>query len=101
MAERAQARSPATAAEPEPCWFYPSSRASPAPGPEAEAFLQRLDEEDRRIIVLVHGLSLDLGSVSRALRLDPSIVSWRVRHALQHGSNGSDPAAIERGLAAL
>jgi hypothetical protein len=100
VAERAQARSPAPA-EPEPCWFYPSSRAAPSPATEAEDFLRRLDEEDRHLIVLVHGLSLDLGSASRALRLDPSIVSWRVRHALQRGAHGGDPAALERGVAAL
>ncbi len=82
----------------EPCWLFPGRRNERASDAASAAFLKQLSEEDSRIVLLVHGFGLDLGSVAFALRLDPSIVSWRLRRSILSAPADVGPAALERGL---
>jgi hypothetical protein len=82
----------------EPRGIFPGRPEEAAPDVVAAAFLARLDSADRAILVLVLGLGLDLGTVASALRLDPSIVSWRLRRSLLNGVPGQDAGVLERGV---
>ncbi|HEX5011101.1 MAG TPA: hypothetical protein VFY71_11945, partial [Planctomycetota bacterium] len=81
----------------EPSWAFPEAAAPDRAG--AERALAELDDEDRRALVLSHGFALPLGDVAYAMRLDASVVSWRLRRAFM--LDGSSPAAVERGVATV
>ncbi|MHC4845427.1 MAG: hypothetical protein ACYTCU_04605 [Planctomycetota bacterium] len=85
----------------EPSWIFPGSARARVPGEEAATFLESLEDEDRDLFVLSHGLGLDLGTVAYATHLDTSIVSWRLRRALMASEIAGEPGELERGVAAL
>jgi hypothetical protein len=82
----------------EPSFSFPGPAEPDRAG--AEQLLRALDEEDRGLLLLSHGCALPLGDVAWALRLDPSVVSWRLQRAFS-GAGAERAAALERGAAEL
>ena len=80
----------------EPSFCFPGPAEPDRVG--AEQLLRALNEEDRGVLLLSHGCALPLGDVAWALRLDPSVVSWRLRRAFL-GAGAERAAALERGAA--
>jgi len=85
----------------EPSRIFPGTGSAHVTAEQAAAFLDSLSEKDRNLFTLSHGLGLDLGTVSYALHMDSSIVSWRLRRALMASEIEAEPAELERGVAAL
>lgn len=83
----------------EPSWLYPGSsdlRVSPG---EAADFLLQLSAEDFGVFALAYGLGMRFGAVSRTLKLDPALVAWRLRRALERWRRGhTDSEASARAL---
>lgn len=81
----------------EPSWSWPGGDAADrAAGAE---ILGALPAEDRPLLLLALGLGLPLGDVASALRVDPSVVAWRLRRRFE--PLGARAAAAERGAALL
>jgi len=89
----------------EPSWLYPRADEQPLSHAAAAEFLTALEEEDFSIFVLAYGLGMRFGGVAQTLGLDPALVVWRLRRALERWRREADdshsPRALEAGLTAL
>lgn len=89
----------------EPSWLYPRTDEPPLPHTRAAEFLTSLDEEDFSIFVLAYGLGMRFGGVAQTLGVDPALVVWRLRRALERWRREEhdehSPRALETGLTQL
>jgi hypothetical protein len=84
---------PVAAGEPTLCFPAPL----PADRGAAERLLDGVGESDRAVLLLSHGCALPLGDVAWALKLDPSVVAWRLRR-LFAAAGAEQAPAVERGV---
>ncbi len=85
----------------DPTWLAPGVHDQPVSPSEAARKLAELDPVDRRICILVHGLGLSLGCVSFTLKLDPTVVSWRIQQILRDEQHPLGDPRLEAGIAGL
>ena len=88
----------------EPSWLHEVANVESASPHVAAAFLNDLDEEDFGIFVLAYGMGMRLGVVSQILKLDPALVVWRMRRAINRAesqSTGLSAAGLELAVTEL
>jgi len=85
----------------EPSWLHSVEAMKPAPPEDSAQFLNALEEEDLGLFVLAYGMGMRLGEVSQTLKLDPALVVWRIRRALQRSKASLPPASLELGVTEL
>jgi len=88
----------------EPSWLHAVEHVEPVPARTAAEFLNGLEREDFGLFVLAYGMGMRLGEISQALRLDPALVVWRLRRALQRrpeARSDSSLGALELGVSRL
>jgi hypothetical protein len=86
----------------EPVWLFQGSHVEREPVSSAAKLLERLDQRDFTLMVLTYGLGMRVGEISRAVRLDPALVIWRLhdvfhRWVEERGEEG-EASALERAL---
>ncbi|MFT7464103.1 MAG: hypothetical protein ACI9EF_002452 [Pseudohongiellaceae bacterium] len=86
----------------EPIWLFHGPHDKGAPAATVAGLLERLDQRDFTLMVLTYGLGMRVGAISRATKLDPAIVVWRLNDVFIRFNEERDekrsPAPLERAL---
>ena len=87
----------------EPTWLFPGDHHESAGPAAGAAFLSSLEAGDFDLLVLAYGLGMRVGGISQVLRLEPSLVVWRLQRAfgkLTH-EGGGEASRMESAVAGL
>ena len=86
----------------EPVWLFHGPHDEGETAATVASLLERLDQRDFTLVVLTYGVGMRVGSISRAMGIDPAVAIWRLNDVFirfnEEREDERRPASLERAL---